>query len=81
MKHNGELRIDMEKDEHGNMLQIDVKEGFNKITDVLNEFKDAVIKIKDADIDMKDWSFTVNHSDGEYIVDFKMQMSVKAKKK
>jgi len=70
----------MESDEHGSTLKVDVKEGFNKITEVFAELKDAVIKIKDADINVNDWTFAVNHVDNEYVIDFKMQMAIKPKK-
>jgi hypothetical protein len=77
---SGEITLNMETDEHGSKLQVDVKEGFNKISEVFAELKDAVVKIKGAEIDVKDWTFAVNRSDKEYLVDFKMQMSVKPKK-
>jgi len=70
----------MESDEHGSTLKVDVKEGFNKITEVFAELKDAVIKIKDADINVNDWTFAVNHVDNEYVIDFKMQMVIKPKR-
>jgi hypothetical protein len=74
---SGELTLNMERDEHGSKLQVDVKEGFNKISEVFAELKNAVVKIKGADINVKDWTFEVNKSDKEYLIDFKMQMSVK----
>ena len=60
--------------------EIDVKKEIGKIADVINSLKETALKMKDAEVKMKDWTLLVSHSEGEYIVDFKMQLCVKPEK-
>ena len=67
-------------DETGNKIEIDVKKEIVKVTDVINNLKNSALKMKGAEVKMKNWSLLVSYTEGEYIVDFKMQLSVKPEK-
>jgi len=68
--------------EESTEIELDVKKEITKITDVINNLKETALKMKGAEIKMKDWSLLVAYSEeeGEYIIDFKMKMSVKPEK-
>jgi hypothetical protein len=67
-------------DEAGNKIELDVKKEIEKVTDIINNLKDTALKMKGAVVKMKNWSLLVSNTEGEYIVDFKMQLSVKPEK-
>ena len=66
--------------EESTEIELDVKKEITKIADVINNLKETALKMKGAEVKMKDWSLLVSHSEGEYIVDFKMNVSVKPDK-
>ncbi len=67
-------------DEAGNKIELDVKKEIEKVTDIINNLKNTALKMKGAEVKMKNWSLLVSYTEGEYIVDFKMQLSVKPEK-
>lgn len=78
-----DLSIDKEADaEESTEIEIDVKKEITKITEAINNLKETALKMKGAEVKMKDWSLLVCYSEeeGEYIIDFKMKISVKPEK-
>ena len=69
-----------DKEEGGNEIQLDVKKEIAKVVDVIANLKSTALKMKGAEVKMKEWSLLVNYTEGEYIVDFKMKLSVKPEK-
>jgi hypothetical protein len=66
--------------EEGTEVELDVKKEIEKVADVINNLKETALKMKGAEVKMKDWSLLVGCTEGEYIVDFKMKLSVKPEK-
>lgn len=66
--------------EEGSEIELDVKKEIEKVADVINNLKETALKMKGAEVKMKDWSLLVGCTEGEYIVDFKMNLSVKPEK-
>jgi len=69
-----------EKEEECTEVELDVKKEVDKVVDVINNLKATALKMKGAEVKMRDWSFLVSCTEGEYIVDFKMKLSVKPEK-
>ena len=69
-----------DKEEGGNEIQLDVKKEIDKVVDIINNLKNTALKMKGAEVKMKEWSLLVSYTEGEYIVDFKMKLSVKPEK-
>ena len=69
-----------DKEEGGNEIQLDVKKEIAKVVDVIANLKSTALKMKGAEVKMKEWSLLVSYTEGEYIVDFKMKLSVKPEK-
>jgi hypothetical protein len=74
-----DLILEDEK-EADNKIELDVKKEIVKVTDVINNLKNTALKMKGAEVKMKGWSLLVSYREGEYIVDFKMNLSVKPDK-
>jgi hypothetical protein len=71
---------DEDKDGEGKEVELDVKKEIEKVADVINNLKETALKMKGAEVKMKDWSLLISHTEGEYVIDFKMQLSVKPEK-
>ena len=69
-----------DKEEGGNEIQLDVKKEIAKVVDVIANLKSTALKMKGAEVKMKECSLLVSYTEGEYIVDFKMKLSVKPEK-
>lgn len=69
-----------DEEEGGNEIQLDVKKEIAKVVDVIANLKSTALKMKGAEVKMKEWSLLVSYTEGEYIVDFKMKLSVKPEK-
>jgi hypothetical protein len=69
-----------DEEEGGNEIQLDVKKEIAKVVDVIDNLKNTALKMKGAEVKMKEWSLLVSYTEGEYIVDFKMKLSVKPEK-
>ena len=69
-----------DKEEGGNEIQLDVKKELAKVVDVIANLKSTALKMKGAEVKMKERSLLVSYTEGEYIVDFKMKLSVKPEK-
>jgi hypothetical protein len=69
-----------DEDGEGKEVELDVKKEIEKVADVINNLKETGLKMKGAEVKLKDWSLLVGCTEGEYIVDFKMQLSVKPEK-
>ena len=76
-----DLSLDKEAEPEGSTeIELDVKKEITKITEVINNLKETALKMKGAEVKMKNWSLLVSYTEGEYIVDFKMKLSVKPEK-
>jgi hypothetical protein len=69
-----------DEEEGGNEIQLYVKKEIAKVVDVIANSKSTALKMKGAEVKMKEWSLLVSYTEGEYIVDFKMKLSVKPEK-
>ena len=68
------------EEEGGNKIELDVKKEIDKVADIINNLKDTALNMKGAEVKMKNWSLLVSYTEGEYTIDFKMQLSVKPEK-
>ena len=68
------------EEEGGNKIELDFKKEIDKVADIINNLKDTALNMKGAEVKMKNWSLLVSYTEGEYTIDFKMQLSVKPEK-
>jgi len=75
-----DLALSAKEEEEGTEIELDVKKEIEKVAVVINNLKNTALKMKGAKVKIKDWSFLVSSTEGEYLVDFKMNLSVKPEK-
>ena len=75
-----DLKVKAEDEEAPKEIELDVKKEIDKIAEIINNVKETALKMKGAEVKVKDWSLLVTYSEGEYLVDFKMKISIKPDK-
>jgi hypothetical protein len=71
----------LEAEEGANKIELDVKKELDKVSVIINNLKETALNMKGAEVKMKNWSLLVSYTEeGEYTIDFKMQLSVKPEK-
>ena len=75
-----DLTPDTKGKEEDTEVELDVKKEVDKVIEVINNLKNTALKMKGAEVKMKNWSLLVSSTEGEYLVDFKMNLSVKPEK-
>ena len=77
---NVDKDLALDTEEEDTEVELDVKKEVDKVVEVINNLKETALKLKGAEVKMKNWSLLVSFTDGEYLVDFNMKLSVKPEK-